>query len=117
MSNFSQTMYSSVKGTRTAVTFFSQHTFTLNVVTTILVLLCAIVYIVQVNGSVGNGYTIREYEDTINGLTLENQKLEVTAREARALENVTRSVKMLGLVSAETPTYVNAAAPSVALAR
>lgn len=110
-------MYSGISGTRTAVSFFSRHAFLLNVVSSLLVFVCAIVYIIQVNGSVANGYTIREYEDQIHDLTLENQKLEVTIREARALENVTRSVKMLGLVSAETPKYVSSVEPSVALAR
>lgn len=93
------------------------HTLVLNVVTTALVLAAAASYIVQVNGSVAKGYAIRELEDEIHELTLANQKLEVNVREAQSLENVNRSVKMLGLVDAETPTYVRASVPSVALAR
>jgi len=99
------------------MTFVRTHTFALNVITTALVLATAASYIVQVNGSVAKGYAIRELEDQIRELTLTNQTFEVTVREAQSLENVNRSVKMLGLVTAETPTYVNASASSVALAR
>lgn len=89
----------------------------MNVATLVLVVAFSAAYIVQVNGSVAKGYAIREIEDRIDDLALQNQKLEVTVREAQALDNVTRSVKMLGLVSAGTPTYLRASAPSVALAR
>jgi hypothetical protein len=110
-------MYSGIVRTRSTAAFLSAHAFKLNIATTILVIACAAVYIIQVNGSVAKGYAIRELEDQINELTIDNQKLEVDAREAQALQNVTRSVKMIGLVSAETPTYVSAAAPAVAMAR
>lgn len=110
-------MYSGVERTRSAVAFVRSHTLALNVATTALVLAAAALYIVQVNGSVAKGYAIRELEDEIHDLTLANQKLEVTVREAQSLENVNRSVKMLGLVTAETPTYVRASAANVALAR
>lgn len=111
-------MYSSGGGrARNALAFLRSHTLVLNLATTALVLLFAASYIVQVNGSVANGYAIRELENQIQDLTLANQRLEVTVREAQSLENVTRSVKMLGLVAAGTPAYVNAAGPSVALAR
>lgn len=92
-------------------------TLFLNLVSLALVVVCAAAYMVQVNGSVAKGYAIRELEDQMKALSLENQKLEGTVRQAQALENVTRSVKMLGLVNAGTPAYVSAGAPSVALAR
>jgi hypothetical protein len=110
-------MYSGVERTRSVVAFLRLHALAFNVATTALVIAAAAVYIVQVNGSVAKGYAIRELEDRIHDLTLANQKLEVTVREAQALENVNRSVKMLGLVDAETPKYVSAAVPAVALAR
>lgn len=110
-------MYSGLGRTQSAVSFVRSHTLALNLVTTALVVAAAASYIIQVNGSVAKGYAIREIEDEIHDLTLANQKLEVTVREAQSLENVNRSVKMLGMVDAETPRYVNASAPSVALAR
>ncbi|OGL95952.1 hypothetical protein A2348_01575 [Candidatus Uhrbacteria bacterium RIFOXYB12_FULL_58_10] len=117
MFTFEKTKYSGTGKTRSAITFVKAHTLALNVVSLALVFTAAASYIVQVNGSVAKGYAIRELEDQINDLTLANQKLEVTVREAQSLENVNRSVKMLGLVAAETPTYINASVSSVALAR
>ena len=108
-------MYSGVARTRTAVAFFERNAMRLNVITLALLLLLAAAYIVQVNGSVAKGYAIREIEDQMRQLTLDNQKLEVTIREAQSLQNVTRSVKMLGLVASETPKYLSSATPSVAM--
>ena len=108
-------MYSGVARTRTAFAFFGRNAVRLNLLTLALLLLFAAAYIVQVNGSVAKGYTIRQYEDQIKQLTLDNQKLEVTVREAQSLTNVTRSVKMLGLVAAETPKYLTSATPAVAM--
>lgn len=110
-------MYSGIGRTRNVLAFLQSRAVVLNVSTLALVVLFAASYIVQVNGSVAKGYAIRELEDRIHELSLNNQKMEVTVREAQSLDNVTRSVKMLGLVSADAPTYVNANAPSVALAR
>ncbi len=103
--------------TRSAFAFVSRHTLALNVVTTCCVVLFAAAYIVQVNGSVAKGYAIREVEDQIKTLSLANQKMEVIVREAQSLENVTRNVKMLGMVTSDAPSYVNAGASSVALAQ
>ncbi len=108
-------MYSGVARTRTAVAFFERNAVRLNLMTLALLILFAAAYVVQVNGSVAKGYAIREIEDQMKQLTLDNQKLEVTVREAQSLQNVTRSVKMLGLVSAETPRYLTSAAPTVAM--
>lgn len=117
MSKFAKTFYSGVGRTRSVFAFMTRHTLALNVATTCCVLLFAAAYIVQVNGSVAKGYAIREVEDHIKALTLANQKMEVTVREAQSLENVARNVKMLGLVTSESPSYVNAGAASVALAQ
>lgn len=103
--------------TRNTLAFVTRHTLALNVATTCCVVLFAAAYIVQVNGSVAKGYAIREVEDRIKSLTLANQKMEVTVREAQSLENVARNVKMLGMVASESPSYVNAGASSVALAQ
>ena len=115
MSKLSQTMYSGVTRTRTAFAFFGRNAVRLNLLSLALVVLFSAAYVVQVNGSVAKGYAIREIEDQMKQLTLDNQKLEVTIREAQSLQNITRSVKMLGLVAAETPTYLSSAAPTVAM--
>lgn len=108
-------MYSGVARTRTAVAFFARNSVRLNLITLAMVILFAAAYVVQVNGSVAKGYAIRELEDQMKQLTLDNQRLEVTIRDAQSLQNVTRSVKMLGLVTAETPVYLTSAAPTVAM--
>jgi len=108
-------MYSGVARTRTAVAFFERNAVRLNLMTLALLILFAAAYVVQVNGSVAKGYSIRQYEDEIKRLTLDNQRLEVVARDAQSLQNVTRSVKMLGLVSAETPRYLTSSVPTVAM--
>lgn len=108
-------MYSGVARTRTAVAFFERNAVRLNLMTLALLILFAAAYVVQVNGSVAKGYAIREIEDQMKQLTLDNQKLEVTVREAQSLQNVTRSVKMLGLVNAETPRYLSSSTPTVAM--
>jgi len=97
--------------------FARNHTLALNVISSALVLVVAGSYIVQVNGSVAKGYAMREVEDRIKELTLTNQRLEVAVREAQSLQNVDRSVKMLGLVSSGTPVYLSSSTPSVAFAR
>lgn len=118
MSKFAQTMFSGGKGLRhPALAFLRSHTLALNVITTAMVAVMGAAYVVQVNGSVANGYAIRELEDQIHDLALANQKLEVDVREAKSLQNVNRSVKMLGLVAAETPRYLSLTPPSVAMAR
>ena len=93
---------------------FSQRATLANLVSFAVVLLMAAAYIVQINGSVGKGYQMRDLETRIHDLTISNQKLEVASREAQALDNVSKAVKMIGMVPAETPKYVRSAAPSVA---
>lgn len=115
MSKFSQTLFSGAAKTRTAVAFFGRNAVRLNLITLVMLVIFAAAYIVQVNGSVAKGYAIRELEDQMRQLSLDNQKLEVTVREAQSLQNVTRSVKMLGLVAAETPKYLASATPAVAM--
>lgn len=110
-------MHSGLRRTHHAFAFVSAHRIAVNVVTTACVLLFAGAYVVQVNGSVAKGYAIREIEDRIKELTLENQKMELVVREAQSLENVSRNVKMLGMVVSDAPSYVISGTPSVALAR
>jgi hypothetical protein len=107
----------SLSRSRSVLSVLSQQAMLVNAISFALVLLMALAYIVQINGSVGKGYQMRDIETQIHELTISNQKLEVASREAQALDNVSKAVKMIGMVSADTPTYVRAAAPSVAFAR
>ncbi len=107
----------SLSRSRTAFAVLTQHTTLANATSFALVLFMALAYIVQINGSVGKGYQMRDLETQIHELTISNQKLEVASREAQALDNVSKAVKMIGMVSADTPTYLRASAPAVAFAR
>jgi len=117
MTRFSQHMRTNSARAKTALAFVDRHIFVLNMVGVALVAVFAIVYIVQVNRTVTHGYAIRTLESSIHDLTLANQQLQVHAREAQSLDRVHRSVKMLGLVEAGTPTYLTSGVPSVAMAK
>lgn len=88
----------------------------LNVVSFALVALIALAYILTVNGAVSRGYAIRDLETDIQKYTLANQQMEVEARKAQTLENVERSITMLGMVPSEAPDYLAGSPPSYALA-
>jgi len=89
----------------------------LNATTLAVLLVLVVFYIVQVNSAVTRGYRLRDLENKIQSLTLENQRLEVATRQVQSLDNVEHSVKMLGFVPAENPKYITAEEPSYALAQ
>ena len=100
----------------TLVSWMKTHQAWLNIVSISLLFIFCIAYIIQINQTVSKGYQIRDLESEISELTLRNQKLEVITQQAQSLENVERATKMLGLVRAERPTYVQSSGPSYALA-
>lgn len=97
--------------------FLKIHVVFFNVISLCVVGVLVVAYIFQVNSDITKGYKMRELETQLSVLSLQNQQLEVIAREAQSLEHVARSVKMMGFVKAEMPTYVRAGTPSVALAK
>ncbi|TAK03791.1 hypothetical protein EPO34_01345 [Patescibacteria group bacterium] len=102
---------------RAASEFFGRHVVAFNVLGFVAVLCGVSAYIAQINGSVAAGYALRDLEVRVDALALENEKLEVAARKAQSLVRLEQSVKMMGLVRADAPAYVEAGRPSVALAR
>jgi len=97
--------------------WFKQHVSLLNLFSFILLIVLCFSYIVQVNRSVTKGYQMRELEAQISDLSLQNQQLEMTTQQAQSLTNVSRAVKMMGLVDAGQPTYIALENPSYALAQ
>tara|TARA_Y100000031_G_C8130637_1_gene342724 strand:- start:273 stop:548 length:276 start_codon:yes stop_codon:yes gene_type:complete len=87
----------------------------INIVILALVLLIGFAYIVQVNRSTTKGYQIRDLETRIEQLGIENQRLEIEVAGNRSVAAVDERVKMLGMVPTETPDYVSAGTPTVAL--
>jgi len=117
MSRFSQTLFSSVRKTRNAVNFLSQHLPVVNIVVFTITVTAALTFIVQVNGSATKGYQIRELETVVNQLELDNQAMQVKIAETRSVENVSAKVPMLGMVKAETPQYISGSPATVSLNR
>jgi hypothetical protein len=89
----------------------------INMVILAMVLLIGFAYIVQVNRSTTKGYQIRDLETSIEKLGIENQRLEIEVAGNRSVAAVDERVKMLGMVPTDTPDYVSAGAPTVALNR
>lgn len=86
-----------------------------NTLSFIILLILCVGYIYQINKTVSKGYQIRELESTISEFTLRNQKLEIVTQQAQSLENIERATKMLGLVRADQPIYVQSSGASYVL--
>lgn len=96
--------------------FLNAHIRALNAISLICVASLVIGYIVVVTGTITKGYEIRNLETQLRELTIQNQQLELTARETQSLEHVAKSIKMLGFVKSEIPNYVDATVPVYAMA-
>ncbi len=117
MSKFSQTLFSSIRKTRTAVAAVGHNVVRLNLLLLGVMLIVSVMYIVQVNRAATKGYHIRDLETRINTLQLENQKMEVAIAESRSLDTVSKKVPMLGLVKAPTPNYLSGSVPTMSFNR
>lgn len=98
------------------VEWIQSHLVVFNVATLVIALVLLTLYIAQINTSVAAGYQMRELESHIHDLTLEQQSLEIAVRQGQSLEQVSRAVKMMGLVQAGRPEYVEGSKPVFALA-
>lgn len=96
--------------------FFCEHIVALNLLSLCIVAALVIFQIIQVNAATTKGYEIRELENAVNELTLVHQQLQQDTRSVQSLEHVSYSVKMLGFVDAQMPTYISSSVPVVALA-
>jgi hypothetical protein len=111
-------MFSSIRQTRHLLSFFQKHLAMVNCCIFIFSVFLAMTYVVQVNSSATNGYRLRDLENSINQLTLDNQNLQIKLAEIRSVENVSSKVPMLGLVKAKTsPIFLSNQAPTVSLNR
>lgn len=110
-------MFSGLRNTKGWIQVLDRHTAMINVVVLGLILVIGLMYIVQVNGSVSKGYDIRDLESRIDEIRLQNQVLELKVAENRSMAAIDERVNMLGMVQANTPEFVTAGAPTVALNR
>jgi cell division protein FtsL len=119
MNTFAQTLVSNPPRSKSQSmsSWFWQNIKMVNMITLAVVVVMCGAYIFQVNSSISRGYQIRDLETQIHALTLSNQQMELDVRQAQSLKNVTHAVKMLGLVEAGNPVYVESVGPSYALAK
>ena len=96
--------------------FLGEHVVGLNIASLAVVCLLLIAQIIQVNAATTKGYQMRELETQITELSLLQQNLQLQASKVQSLDHVSRSVKMLGFVESEMPTYLSSSTPSVAMA-
>ena len=97
--------------------WISTHTTLLNIATLALLVIVGLSYVVQVNSTASKGYAIRDLETKIHQLAVSNQQLQSETQKAQSLQNITHAVKMIGMVKAGQPVYVNAGAGAVAFAK
>lgn len=76
-----------------------------------------VLYIWQVNMAATRGFAMRDLEQDIDALALENDRLQMDAAHLRSIESVTTRMKMLGLVEVSTIEYVTPGTGSVAINR
>ncbi len=94
-----------------------KHLWAINIATFALMVLLCVSYMLVVTDAISKGYQMRDIEVQLQELTIQNQHLDVQARESQSLEHVSRSVKMLGLVRSGQPDYLTASEASYALAQ
>lgn len=104
-------------GMQVLQTLFHDQVFWINTATFGLLVIMCLAYIVQVNGSISSGYKIRDLETQIQELSLQHQSLELATQHVQSLDHVAKSVKMLGLVDAGRPEYMNGDKPALAMAQ
>lgn len=100
-----------------AAAFLSRNVMLVNLILFLAVISCSLAYVVRVNVSATKGYKIRELENAISQLKLDNQAMQVKIAEVRSMDNITAKVPMLGMVKAETPQYVSGMPATVSLNR
>lgn len=76
-----------------------------------------VLYIWQVNVAATRGFTMRELEQDIHALALENERLNMDVARLQSMESVTTRVKMLGLTHVDRIEYVTPGEGAVAINR
>lgn len=80
-----------------------------------IIVALGVLYIGQVNASASKALTLRRLEDGRADLALENERLHAKIADLRSLDSVMQRQQFLGLVKAETISYISTAPSAVAL--
>jgi len=76
-----------------------------------------VLYIWQVNMAATRGFAMRDLEQGIEEMEIENARLQMEVTNLRSIASVTNRMKMLGLTPVQTIEYVNPGVGSVAINR
>lgn len=76
-----------------------------------------VLYIWQVNVAATRGFTMRDLEQGIHSLELENDRLSMEVARLQSIDSVTNRIQMLGLRPVQTIEYVTPGVGSVAINR
>ncbi len=106
MASLSKAVRTTWGNTQKGVAFIERNAFVFNMTSFAVMIVLAVVYIAQVNASVAKGYVLRDIENNIQDLTLQNQQLQGDTRSLQSLDHVSGAVKLLGMVAAEQPVYI-----------
>ena len=90
---------------------------TWNVAVFFIMVLCSMVYIVLVNVSTSNGYSLRNAEDRLESLKMETMGLEERISIARSMQSTAARAEELGMMPATNVEYLNVRPGVYALAK
>lgn len=76
-----------------------------------------VLYIWQVNVSATQGFAMRDLEEAIDDLQLENERYGMEVARLQSIDSVTARVQMLGLTKVEQVEYLTIGEPTVAINR
>ncbi len=72
-----------------------------------LTILVGLLYIWQVNISATRGFAMRDLDQEIDSIKLDNDRLQMEVAKLQSIDSVTTRVQMLGLVELSQIDYVN----------
>ncbi len=98
----------SVKTKIQTVTLMFESTYWLKILLFVATLIIGCLYIWQVNITATRGFAMRDLEEQIEILTMENQRLDMEVARLQSVDSVTARVQMLGLKKLTDVIYVNA---------
>ena len=87
---------------------------TLGFITVTLICLLSLFYLSGVNSLATKGYDIKFYEERLNELKKENQRLKTEAAELQSMRRLKDSVEKLNMVSVRNVSYISGSGSVVA---
>ncbi|OGY42908.1 MAG: hypothetical protein A2Y67_03495 [Candidatus Buchananbacteria bacterium RBG_13_39_9] len=87
------------------------------IILSVLIFICGIYYLCQINNMATKGYQINELENQTAELKQENKRLQVEITELRSITRLTEKVEELKMVEVSRIEYIKANGATVALNR